>query len=169
MRIFKILCILIMLNINLISACYAISYKPYNGFEGYQEITLSDDSYYVAFHGRKDPDDVKLAWKVRSAELCSIKNFNYYVELKYPFEPITKEEIKKQISFNDYDGTFVYARFMYIPIYTPAPAQRSVELISPSKMAAIRCFVSIESLEDSDRAISVKERLHEAKSKGIIN
>src|SRR5262245_15806746 len=75
-----------------VSPAVAIDFRPFKGIEGYQEIQVAPDVYFVAFHGvnTRLEEEVDLAWQARAGQLCAARG--YFVPLQYSFEPILKGE-----------------------------------------------------------------------------
>lgn len=149
--------------------CEAVKYKPFDGHEGYQDIKVSDDTYYVGFHGGNDAqyNEILLAWAARSAQLCSQAGASHYVELSYLFEPLTPRELDLFSALEPAPHFSRVAGYIYIPMYIPS-GPRATKIDAPSKLAAIRCIQSPDNLMDRQRAISVTEKTREATQANII-
>lgn len=141
----------------------ALKYQPFDGHGGYQEIKISENLYYVGFHGNRDDsyDEISSAWAARSAQLCSQSGAAFFVELAYFFEPLTKGELDIFSNIEPEPRFMHTAGYVYIPMYIPS-GPRITKIDAPSKLAAVRCLQSTENMIDSKRAISVTEKLQEA-------
>ena len=144
-------------------------YQPFNGQWGYQEIKVSADTYYVAYHGdyRFSSEEVSRWWTIRCAELCAKAGASHYVELAYVLEPLTEEE---RAAFVAWDLSsvprFVPAMVVVIPIIIPTgPGASSVD--APSKMAGVRCISKSETITAKDRLVDVSQKVKEASEVGI--
>ena len=51
---FTFRCALFLAGGMFLGQAHAMEYIPYKGFEGYQEIKISSDTYFVAFQGSKN-------------------------------------------------------------------------------------------------------------------
>lgn len=162
---------LILLAASVPTHALAFEYVPYAGFEGYQEIQISADIFYVAAHGdRKSAiSDVEAAWKTRAAALCRQQNHGYFTALKYSFEPVLKLDMAASTHDHMTRGEYlkVGGGFVYIPIYVPGP-NPNARLSAPSKQSHIRCFSTLSEAIDPGRAISVEEVLDEGRQRGWI-
>ena len=143
----------------------AVQYQPFDGLEGYQDIRVSDDTWYVGFHGKRDAQfqDVVQAWYARSAELCAAAGASHFTELANVLEPITAAEREKFIA----EGPAAHiipaaARTVYIPIYVPR-SSGSAYVYAPSKLAAIRCVTDPSAVLDKGRLMAVGETLDAAR------
>ncbi|MES2208110.1 MAG: hypothetical protein V4525_15105 [Pseudomonadota bacterium] len=103
-------------------------------------------------------NDIKQAWERRSADLCRSKHYDYYVELKYPYEPLNSSE--KNNFFAEKDNSHaIYAGFVYIPIIVPSSTvNRPIDLQTATKLASIRCIKSPDVLENQSRAVSITDK-----------
>src|SRR3954462_14650937 len=74
------------------ASAYPIHYIPFKQVDGYKEIEIAPDLYFVAFYGvaTNDLAEVESAWKMRAAEICSIGRYPYFIELLYGFEPVLR-------------------------------------------------------------------------------
>jgi len=152
------------------SAIYgAVDYKPYDGLGGYQEIKVSDDIYYVGFHGTRTSkyDEVDLAWSARGAQLCLQAGAGHYVELAFLFEPLTKKERDLFLALEPAPRFTYAADFIIIPIPMNTITEHSTSIDAPSKLGAIRCVRSIDDILDKKRLISVSEKIKEANQANI--
>lgn len=148
----------------------AVDFIPFAGFEGYQELQVTNDIYFVAFHGRRDSQaaEVELAMKVRAAQLCNKNSRDYFIQLKYPFEPVLKTDTPLASWVADQDYVLQKARgggFIYIPIYTPR-SSGSVTIDAPSRMGHVRCVGDAALALDSSRVVNGKALIEEAGSLG---
>ena len=142
------------------AACGAVDFKPFDGFEGYQDIKVSDNVYYVGFHGKRDAkyNEVTAAWSVRSGQLCSQAGASHYVELSHLLEPLTQKELDLFVAFEPAPRmTYAAGGFVYIPIYVPS-GPRSARIDAPSKLAPIRCIRATDNILAKDRLVSALEK-----------
>lgn len=142
-----------------------LEYGPFSGYTGYQEVKITDQSWYVAFHGDRQTslEYVKAGWHARAAELCTLQNAAYYVEMRYVREPLLVDDREAERS----QGSLIPAAgYIYVPIFTQRSAA-SVSVIAPSKLAAVRCVTEISSLREPSRAVSVGKALEDAAKVGI--
>lgn len=143
----------------------AVEYQPFDGLEGYQDIRVSDDTYYVGFHGKRDAQfqDVVQGWYARSAELCSAAGATHFTELAHVLEPITAAEREKFIA-GDAAGRLVpaAARTVFIPIIVPRSSGNPY-VYAPSKLAAMRCVSDPSAVLDTGRLMAVGETLEAAR------
>jgi hypothetical protein len=146
-----------------------LDYKPYDGTEGYEDIHVSDRLYYVGYHGKSglDPSALPFAWATRSAELCAAIGAKYFVELEHLLEPLTDNERKRFIAYDQtpYTRYVKSYRIIIIPNYSARGGHISAAL---SKLAPVRCLYGNEELLDRPRAISVEDSLTAAKEAGLI-
>jgi hypothetical protein len=151
-------------------------YGPFEGAgylstEGYQEIKLSADRWYVAYQGNRDtsPDWVAAAWSARAAQVCKAAGAATFVELRYPFEAVTADDELAQADGSPEAGGVMLpvAGPVYIPIYTPSNSGPRMPLIAPSKLAAVRCVVDVARLKDAARAISGADAIAKARGLGM--
>ena len=150
---------------------FALKYQPYEGFEGYQEIKIMDDIYFVAFHGEKNSagKEVKAAWGLRSAQLCSRNGSEYFAPLKYSFERILYADPELLSKSNKWDGAYfkVGGEFIYIPMYTPGP-DRNASINAPTRQSHIRCISKDSEVIDKERLIEVQPIIDDGISRGWI-
>ncbi len=103
---------------------FAIRYVPFLSAEGYREIQLAPDLYYVAFHATNvsDAREIEAAWATRAAELCSAGGNAYFIELRYSFEPVLKGDLPR-LSLDEaaQGGRMVRTKGTYVPIFIPSP------------------------------------------------
>ena len=149
----------------------APAYGPYTGDTGYQEIQLSADSWYVAFHGNRNTNLAwaKTGWAARAAQLCGAQRMAHYVELRYPFEPLTAEDQKSANADDAFSESQLRraSHYVYIPIYTPSGSAVTPRVSTPSKLAAVRCVKDMALLMDQKRAVTVEASLNEAEQSGM--
>jgi hypothetical protein len=136
----------------------AAEFKPFDGFQGYQEIKVSENSYYVAYHGNREAkyDEVVAAWGRRAAELCAQAATAHYVELAYLLEPLTRKEMDAFVALEPAPRMIYAAGPVYIPIYMPS-GPRAARVDAPSKMAGVRCVRETGDILMQDRLISVEK------------
>lgn len=153
------------------SVCVALDYVPYAGFSGYQEIRVDKEVYFVAFHGddRTALEDVKSAWALRVAELCANDGMNYFIALKYSFEPVLKDE---RIGIRQgalWQGGYVKVGggFIYIPMYLPGPNPNAF-VSAPSWQKHVICFGDLVQATDQARAVDVKMAIQNGRERGWI-
>lgn len=146
------------------------AFGPYKGDTGYQEIQLSGDAWYLAYHGNGQTSDrwVNASWAARAAQLCVEKHFPYYVEMRYVTEAIFRDE-KIGLMYDNEIFPFMHkATVIYIPIIIPSRSSQAYSpVITPSKLAPFKCVGQPDMLIDASRAINVKASAEEAKLLGI--
>jgi len=151
---------------------FAINYAPYNGDEGYQEIRVARDVWFVAFHGdwNASREDVDAAWLTRVAQLCLTSGSAKFVELKYSFEPILKGD--PDIISSDSEGVDLAIRKAFvIVIPVPVPSEGRTFYNAPSRQAHIRCISdrSMAQVIDSSRLLDSAKSLEEGKTRGWLS
>jgi hypothetical protein len=136
----------------------AAEFKPFDGFQGYQDIKVSENLYYVAYHGNRDAkyEEVVAAWGRRAAQLCAQATATHYVELSHLLEPLTKKETDAFIALEPTPRMIYAAGPVYIPIYMPS-GPRAARVDAPSKMAGVRCVRETGDILLQDRLISVEK------------
>lgn len=136
----------------------AVEFKPFDGFQGYQDIQVSENLYYVAYHGNRDAkyEEVVAAWGRRAAQLCAQAVTKHYVELSYLLEPLTKKEMDAFVAFEPTPRMTYAAGPVYIPIYMPS-GPRATRVDAPSKMAGVRCIRETRDILVQDRLVSVEK------------
>ena len=143
-------------------------FAPFLGRVGYEEVPLSADSWYVAFHGTRShtPAVVQAAWAARAAQLCAGVQRGHYVELRYVGEPVLTDD---RITERDARalGRWYAVGGYYIPIFIPSFSGQTMTVITPSKMAAVRCVANVDQLRDKTRAVSNQDALQTAKGMGL--
>ena len=142
-------------------------FAPVSGITGYQEIKLSEDSWYVAFHGQRkhSMELVEAGWGARVAQLCTGIQRAYFVQLRYVGEPILKTSPAAAVK--PLIGSAHPVGMVYIPIFIPQAHRAALAVVTPSKSAAIRCVQSPDALLDRSRAFSVTEALSTARQRGL--
>ena len=143
-------------------------FAPAAGRTGYQEIRLADDSWYLAFYGdRENPIElVQAAWAARAAQLCDGLKHPYFIELKYVSEGVLKSAPSAAIAGSD--ARLYPVGAVYIPIFIPQPSHGVMPaVITPSKLAALRCVDAPDKLLDPSRAVSTAEALASARTRGF--
>lgn len=136
----------------------AAEFKPFDGFQGYQDIQVSQNLYYVAYHGNRDAryEEVVAAWGRRAAQLCAQATTTHYVELLHLLEPLTKKEMDTFVAFEPAPRMTHAAGPVYIPIYIPS-GPRAARIDAPSKMAGVRCVRETSEILTQDRLVSVEK------------
>jgi hypothetical protein len=159
---------LIALSLIIQGPAHAVDYIPYAGKVGYQEIELGNNTYYVAFHGdnKTSHEEVDAGWLTRSAQLCQAAGMNYFLELKYSFEPVAKSDPNLSQLLPEPSGHFLMASgYIYIPMYIPRNSG-AASIDAFSRKAHIRCIRDPDDLLDPKRAITVDAVLTEARTRG---
>lgn len=166
----------------LVSSPYAVSaeaqpqYGPFEGagylsVHGYQELKLGPEQWYVAYQGNQttSPSWVEAAWSARAAQLCKATGATHFVEMRYPFEAITRaDQLKASRSGMDEVGSFILmAGPVFIPIYTPSGPRTIVPLNAPSKLASVRCVMDVGSVSDPSRVVSIDAAMTDARKQGV--
>jgi len=143
-------------------------YAPLTGITGYQEIKLSDDSWYVAFYGNRKHEQtvVDAAWSARAAQLCQGIKRPFFVELRYVSEPVLTPA-KASEHQEAPDGQLSKVGAVYVPIFIPQVHGPMAPVLMPGKSAAIRCVESPDALLDQSRAVSAVEAIAAAKKRGL--
>lgn len=146
------------------------SYGPFTGDSGYQDVKLSEQSWYVAYHGNRQTslDQVQLGWQARVAELCGSLRATLFVELRYVGEPLLPGD-PAVAGDPAQEGWIQLAKgsYVYIPIFTPRPNYSAMSLMAPSKLAAVRCLWDATGLIDPSRAASIPKVREDARRAGI--
>jgi hypothetical protein len=153
-----------------VGSAFGMTYAPYGGIEGYQELALGADLYFVAFHGARSTPatDVILGWRTRAAQLCVAAGTAQFVELEYSFEPVlTNDPLSFDTNRRSEDATLLPAAFIYIPIFTPRRTGGAF-IDAPTRQAHVRCIRDLSLLIQPDRAIYVAPVLDEARARGWL-
>jgi hypothetical protein len=158
-------------------ATNAPTYGPFDGggylsSQGYQELKMGVDRWYVAYQGNRgtSPDWVEAAWHARCAQLCSSTGATHFIALRYPFEPVLRDDPAISLArerASESGRMTATAGPVYIPIYTPSAPRVIVPETGPYKMAAVRCVADADSAKDTSRLVSVTEALERARQQGI--
>ncbi len=146
------------------------TFAPYVGGGGFQEIELGGDAWYVAFHGVRQNTmaAVEAAWLARSAQLCLAGNKRFLVELRYVGEHVLSSEPMAHLP-SDVSGYAQHvAGVVYIPIVISSRPQQFSPIITPTKMAAIRCLSTVTGLRADKVAVDAQAALHAARSAGLV-
>jgi hypothetical protein len=144
-------------------------FGPFKGDLGYQDIALGDLMWYVAFHGNRGTEItwVNAAWAARVAQLCRERQQEFFVQLRYVFEPLSKEERTTQREYVP-DAWAMHVRGTYVPILVPYSSGGPIQaVVTPSKLAAVRCINDPSKIGDPTRAIRVDSSLDAARQLGI--
>ena len=166
-------CTLFYLTVGAVNLAHAQSmpaYKPYAGADGYQEIAIGANAWYLAFHGLRSNSipSLEKAWSARAGQLCLAAAKSTFVELRYVAERIlTSDPI---LSENEIGSAKLHpAAAVYIPIFIPNTSGPITDgmFSSPSKMAPFKCIDDLEELMDKTRAISSSQAVENAKKYGI--
>lgn len=136
----------------------ALEFGAYNGYSGYQDFRSGPNAFYVAYHGARSDSmvDVEAVWKQRVAQLCVSEGAAYFAELKYPDEPVLRDDPQ---FFSEADGFRSGFRrvkgggMVFIPIFTGPPAPFFID--APSKMASVRCVPDSAQVRDTSRLLRV--------------
>jgi hypothetical protein len=136
----------------------ALEFGVYNGYSGYQDFRSGPNAFYVAYHGARSDNmvDVEAAWKQRVAQLCASEGAAHFIELKYPAEPVLRDDPQ---FFSEVDGFRSGFRMVkgggmvFIPIFTGSPAPFFID--APSKMASVRCIPGAAQVRDTSRLLRV--------------
>lgn len=142
---------------------------PYEGDSGYQEFSLGPDSWYVAFHGTRKHSmaTVEAAWLARAAQLCNSIQKSHLVELKYVGERVLdSDEVARNDAALD-AHLYKVAGAVYIPIFTPSGPREITPVLTPSKVAAVRCFSTDNGLRSGKTAVTTAEALASARKAGL--
>lgn len=138
----------------------APAFGPFEGESGYQEIAVSTDVWYLAFHGTRQHsgDAIEAAFWFRAAQLCGSVNKSQVIELVFLGEKLFASD-PEIADFDAHANYRQYAKgFIYIPIYIPR--QRGVsgaQYETPSKSSAIRCLQTTDGLLSSLKPKSTQE------------
>ncbi|MBS0578651.1 MAG: hypothetical protein JSR36_05255 [Proteobacteria bacterium] len=145
------------------------NFAPISGSSGYQEIKLSDDSWYLGFFGTREHSMELLgaAWAARAAQLCAQVKQPYFVRLRYIGEPVLAADRAARSS----PGAAAYARPVgggYVPIFIPMPqAHGPITVLTPAIEAPVRCIAGPDSLVDHARAVSGADSVAAARQRGF--
>jgi hypothetical protein len=144
----------------------AFAIEPFAGDTGYQEIKLSDNSWYVAYFGSRKTamTDVEMSWRVRAARLCEIQNSPYFVELNYVAEPVLTGDKLSSTGPENFSAGYRKVGAIFVPIYTP-PVSLDPEIV-PTKMAPILCLAAPTALRAPERVQEVSSILAQARKNG---
>ena len=157
-------------------AAQGLAYGPFDGAsmidggQGYQELPLAPGRWYVAYQGnrRTAPEWVAAGWAARSAQLCAGMGAAQFVELHYPFEPVTAAAAATmQGDPQPSRWAMRHAAAAYVPIAIPSAPPAVVALRGPSKMAAVQCVANPSALKDPRRAVAVSASLEAARRLGM--
>jgi|KBSSwiStaDraftv2_1062776.scaffolds.fasta_scaffold42368_4 hypothetical protein len=146
---------------------YPIHYIPFKYDDGYREIRLAPDLYFVAFHGvaTNDLPEVEAAWKTRAAELCSGAGYPFFMELKYSFEPVLKGD-PALLAFNHEPRARAMPAggVMYVPFIIPG----QIPINWPNKQAHVRCVKDEAAALDPKRLMDARKIVQEGKARGWV-
>jgi hypothetical protein len=144
-------------------------FVAYSGESGYQEISLRVDEWYVAFHGARKHAmaSVETAWLARAAQLCAAGGKQYVVELNYVGDRVYESERLSGTGELQENLSHKVAGVVYIPIITSYGPREIRPMLTPSKMAAIRCATTVDGLRAGKTGMSVSDALAKARSAGI--
>lgn len=143
-----------------------------SGASGYQEIRLSDTRWYVAYEGSRSmsPEWVDAAWAARSAQLCSAAGASHFIELRYPFEGVTRQPEALSAAPGPQWQMQPVKGPIYTPIFIPsASGGGMMRFDAPSKLAAIRCVADLAVLNEPARAVAAQAALQEARRLNVMN
>jgi len=145
----------------------APKFAPLAGQEGYQEIPLGVDSWYVAFHGTRSHSmpTVEAGWAARAAQLCLGAHKGLFVALRYVGEPVVRQApTSGSTSFRP--GWLRPAGAVYVPIFIPEANGPPAPYLTPSRQGAILCVSSADVLADPSRARDGREAIDLARKAG---
>jgi hypothetical protein len=147
----------------------ALEYIPFAGFEGYQEIRIDDDLYFVAFHGTRNTPvaEIDAAWRTRAAQLCLAAGAGHFMPLRYSFEPVLKDEPARGGARRSMvDGSFIHAAAapIYIPIFTSRPSGGFID--APSRQGHVRCVRDPSLAIAPDRLVEAERTVEAANARG---
>jgi hypothetical protein len=149
----------------------ALKYIPFTGVEGYQEIQVSGDTFFVAFQGTSSgtAEEIDAAWRTRAAQLCMTHDYPYFIPLGYSFEPVLKDDKPlARVRPDDLSARPVPAAgFIYIPIMTPR-APGSAVISPPTKQGHIRCVKDPSTALKPERLVDAAKVIDDAKTHGWI-
>jgi len=156
-----------------------LAYGPFGGSsitagQGYQELKLPADRWFVAYQGNRDTSSevVDAAWTARAAQLCAAIGVNRFVELRYQFEAITASDAKLSAAPDraleeGWSMRPTAGAPVYVPIYIPQQPQVITPQTAPAKLAAMACVRDVSALLDASRAVSTDDALDKARQLGI--
>jgi hypothetical protein len=138
------------------------------GGTGYEEISLSSDSWYVAFQGSRKhaPSLIQAAWAARAAQLCAKEHSSYFVELRYVGEPVLISDPKISRGLQPEARAYPAGGY-FVPIIIPNQSIDQTQPLIPNKLAPMRCLSDPAQLRDPKRAIADDDAIAAAKSLGI--
>jgi len=150
---------------------FGLQYIPFAGVEGYQEIPVAPDIFFVAFQGTRNTTAAELdaAWRTRAAHLCVTHEYPYFIPLGYSFEPVLKDDKPLARVGPDHSNAWPIpaAGFIYIPIITPR-SNGSTVISAPTKQGHIRCVKDPAAALKPERVIEAAKVIAEAKAHGWV-
>jgi len=152
------------------ASAYAIRYVPFLSAEGYREIRLEPDLYYVAFHATmaSDANEIDAAWSTRAAELCYASGNSHFVELRYSFEPVLKGDRPVLGMETEQGGRLILTKgSTYVPIFIPR-AHGVTPVNAPGKQAHVRCVKDPSAALDAKRLMDAAKIVQEGKARGWV-
>lgn len=141
---------------------FALQYVPFNGNEGYQEIEVDQNTFYVAFHGSKTSKEMEVdtAWHARAAELCSARGANGYIALRYLFEPVLKAKAAatpNKIQPSALGRQFIPVGVLPYIILDTSPPEEGRVWDAPSHLGHVRCVLDRANMRDPSRILDVRQ------------
>lgn len=150
------------------TAAAAQDFAGYDGRMGYQELTLSAHTHYLAFHGNRSTSGpwVDAAWAARAAQLCKAQGSESFVSLRYVEEPVLTDD--PQVAWEDADAPRVIrvAAPVYIPMFISS-GPRNASIDGPGKSGPVRCMPAGATLREPGRAVQVSAALEAARRAGV--
>ena len=154
-----------------------LAFGPFGGSsltagQGYQELKLSSDRWYVAYQGNRSTssEQVDAAWAARAAQLCGAIGTAYFVELRYQTESVVRDDVTTGSAQPDSLAAWSMrqtAGAVYVPIFIPGQPQVITPQTAPSKLAAVLCVRDAKVLKDAARAVDHAGALAKAKQLDI--
>ena len=149
----------------------ALRYQPFVGMEGYQELQIAPAVYFVAFHATlsSPADEIEVAWRARSAELCTSQGASHFIALAFSFEPVLKTDLERTGLAPALPGARAMraGNVVYIPIFTPR-RNANAAIDAPTKQGHIRCIKDPSAAIKPERLVDGIKVIENAKARGWI-
>ena len=149
---------------------HALRYMAFLSAEGYREIQLAPGLYFVAFHAQTggDINEIDAAWRTRAAQLCSASGSNYFIQVKYSFEPVLKSDPQVlSLNWSNPAARPILTKGTYVPIFIPTQhGPQAIE--APGKQAHVRCVKDPSAALDPTRLMDATKILQEGKARGWV-
>jgi len=149
-------------------SAYSFRYQPYDGQQGYQEIEVRRDTFFLSVNGhgsRARIDEVIAAWRTRAAELCRKAGHRHFVRLRYSFEPVLVTD--KPFGADErrvLSGALIPAQVIFIPMGPGAGRMPTREW--PTETGHLRCIEDPAGLIRPRDVFDVQNQISEARKRG---